>query len=305
MSERRFSGVPIAALLLIAVGVTLLLQNMGIVGWGLWLEIWRFWPLVLVAIGVNLVLGRRLPWLSTLVFAALVAGAFTGAALMAEDNSEHVVERVTEPVGGVDRLDIWVDVGVGSLTVDSAYGSRNLEGSFTSPYGGAATLVGRYRDVVSLDVERADGSPMCLCGADWKVLVPDVPEVVVDVEANVAEVELNLADISVTELFVDVNLGSVEIEVPSDAGHVQALIEAIGASIDIRVPDGVEALIVNDSALSSFEVGGRFHRRPPLADGATVGGRDPGSYYESPGYRTAEDRVYIEIDARFSSVIIR
>ena len=305
MSDHRFPGVPISALLLIAVGVTLLLQNMDIVRWELWLEIWRFWPVVLVAIGVSLVFGRRLRWLSTLIFAALIAGAFTGAALMAEDSSEHVVERVTEPLGGVDRLDMWLDVGVGSLTVDSAYGSRNLEGSFTSPCGGAATLVERYRDVASLDVKRADDSPACLWGAEWEVLVPGVPEVVVDVEANVAAVVLNLADINLTELYVDVNLGSVEIEMPSDAGHVQALIEAVGASIDIRVPEGVEALIVNDSDLTSFDVGGRFRRLEPFADGATIRGRDAGSYYESSGYRTAEDRVYIEIDARFSSVSIR
>ena len=305
MSDRRFPGVPISALLLIAAGVTLLLQNMGIVRWELWLEIWRFWPLVLVAIGVSLAFGRRLPWLSTLIFAALIAGGFTGAALKAEDSRELVVERVTEPLGGVDRLDMRLDVGVGSLTVDSAYGSRNLEGSFTSPCGGAATLVGRYRDVASLEVKRADGSTVCLWGDEWEVLVPDVPEVVVDVEANVAAVVLNLADINLTELYVDVNLGSVEIEIPSDAGHVQALIEAAGASIEIRIPEGIEALIVNDSDLTSFDVGGRFRSLGPLADGATIRRRDPGNVYESPGYRTAEDRVYIEIDARFSSVSIR
>ena len=100
MGERRLSGVPIAALLLIAAGVTLLLQNMGIVRWELWLEIWRFWPLVLIAIGVSLVFGRRLPWLSTLIFAALIAGAFAGAAFMAEDSGELVVERISEPLGG-------------------------------------------------------------------------------------------------------------------------------------------------------------------------------------------------------------
>ncbi len=305
MGDRRFSGVPIAALLLIAAGVTLLLQNMGIVRWELWVEIWRFWPLVLIAIGVSLVFGRRLPWLSALIFAALIAGAFSGAAFMAEDSGELVVERISEPLGGADRLDLWVDVDVGNLTIDSAYGSRNLEGEFSSPCGGASTLVGRYRDVASLDVKTAEDSPLCLWGADWKVYVPRVPEVVVDVEANVASVDLELTDINVTELYVDANMGSVEIAMPSGAGHVQALLEAVGASIDIRIPEGVEALIVNDSELTSFDIGGRFHRKGPLADGATVRGRDPGSYYESPGYRTAEDRVYIEIDARFASVNIR
>ena len=305
MTERRFSGIPILALLLIAAGVTLLLQNLGIVRWELWLEIWRFWPAVLIAIGVSMIFGRRLRWLSTLIFAALIAGSFAGAALMAEDSSQIVVERISEPLGGADRLDMRVDVGLGNLTIDSAYGSRNLEGSFASPCGGAATLVGRYRDVASLDVKRAEGSPLCLWGADWKVYVPRVPEVVVDVEATAATVDLNLTDVNVTDLYVAANLGSVEISMPSDAGHVQTLIDAVGASIEVRIPEGVEALIVNDSTLTSFDVGGRFRSVEHLEDGATIQGRRPGIVYESPGYRTAEDRVYIEINARFSSVSIK
>jgi hypothetical protein len=305
MTERRRPGVPIVALLLIAAGVTLLLQNLGIVRWELWLEIWRFWPVLVIAIGLGLIFGKRLRWLSTSIFAVLIAGAFTGAALMAEGNSELVVERISEPLGGANRLDMWVGIDLGDLTIDSAYGSRNLEGSFASPCGGAATLLGRYRDVASLNVNRAEGSPVCMWGADWRVYVPRVPEVVVDVEANAAAVYLNLTDINVAELYVDANAASVEIAMPYDAGHVRALIEAVGASIDVRIPEGVEALIVNDSALTSFDVGGRFRSLEPVAAGATIQGRDPGNIYESPGYRTAENRVYIEINARLSSVSIR
>ena len=297
MTERRRPGLPVIALLLIVAGVTLLLQNLDIVRWELWLEIWRFWPVVLIAIGVSLIFGRRLRWLSTLILAALIAGAFTGAALTAEGNSELVVDRISEPLGGVSRLDMWVDAGLGSLTIEPVYGSRSLEGSFSSMCGGASTLVGRYRDVASLDVKRADGSRVCMLGADWRVYVPDVPEVVLDVEANVASVELNLTDINVTELYVDTNVGSVVIDMPSDAGHVQALIDTAGASIDVRIPDGVEARIVNDSTLTSFDISGRFRSLEPLSAGVIIQGRDPGTIYESPGYRNAENRVYIEINA--------
>ncbi len=305
MAERRRPGVPVIALLLIAAGVTLLLQNLGIVKWELWLEIWRFWPVLLIAIGVGLIFGRRMRWLSSSIFAILIAGAFTGAALMAEVDSELVVDRISEPLGGAGRLDMWIDFGPGNLKIDSAYGSRNLEGSFASPCGGAVTLLGRYRETASLDVKRAEGLPVCLWGADWRVQVPKVPEVVVDVEAYAAVVALDLTDINVTELYVDANVGSVEISMPSDAGHVQALIDAVGASIDVRIPEGVEARIVNDSALASFNVSGRFRSLGPLGDGATIQGRDARSIYESPGYRNAANRVYIEVNARLSSVSIR
>ena len=74
MAERgRSPGLPIFALLIIAAGVVLLLQNLGILKWELWIEIWRFWPVVLIAVGVSLIFGRRLPWLSAGIVVALLA----------------------------------------------------------------------------------------------------------------------------------------------------------------------------------------------------------------------------------------
>ena len=161
MAERRMSRPPLFALLLVAAGVVLLLQNLDVIGWGFWLEVWRFWPVLLVAIGVNLILGRRLPWLATAVVAALVIGSTVWAALLAESGRDTVAASISEPLAGAERLDVEVDLGFGSLTIDSLPGdsSRIVEGTFEAPCRPASTSFQRYGDVATLDVEMDMGSP--------------------------------------------------------------------------------------------------------------------------------------------------
>lgn len=45
-------------IVLIAIGVLLLLQNFGILDWS---SLWKFWPVILVAVGISMLLPKRLP----------------------------------------------------------------------------------------------------------------------------------------------------------------------------------------------------------------------------------------------------
>lgn len=52
---KNFSG----AVILIALGLLFLLNTTGIVGWGIWLYIFRFWPLILILIGIKIMLPKN------------------------------------------------------------------------------------------------------------------------------------------------------------------------------------------------------------------------------------------------------
>ena len=302
MGDRRFSGVPVAALLLIAAGVTLLLQNMGIVRWELWLEIWRFWPVVLIAIGVSLVFGRRLPWLSAAIVVALLAGTITGAALLAESGGRTVVHHVSEPLQGTRSLDVWVAFGAGDLTIDSLPdGSPSLfEGRFESRCAAPDVSFQGHEDAASLDVEREDmdfemdpfGLSVCPWDADWELSLSRVPEVSVDLGTGAASIDLDLTDLRVGSLYVDAGAASVDVSMPANAGDVDAEINVGAASIVVRIPRGTEAHIVNATDLSSFDVSSRF---PSISNRA----------FQSPGYPEARNRVYLEVRGGVSSVSIR
>ena len=76
---RHGSGFMVFAALLIAVGALLLLQNFHVLPEGVWRTIWRFWPVALLIIGVNIFLRDR-PWVAGFII-LLILLATAGAAI--------------------------------------------------------------------------------------------------------------------------------------------------------------------------------------------------------------------------------
>lgn len=52
----------IGPVILILAGLLLLLSNLGILSWSLWELLWRLWPVGLVAVGLDMLIGRRTSW---------------------------------------------------------------------------------------------------------------------------------------------------------------------------------------------------------------------------------------------------
>jgi len=59
---------------LLILGVVFLLQNFDVLPWGLWGTLWRFWPVLIIILGLNILMRRYNTWLvSALVLAILCA----------------------------------------------------------------------------------------------------------------------------------------------------------------------------------------------------------------------------------------
>ncbi|RJR25472.1 hypothetical protein C4578_01560 [Candidatus Microgenomates bacterium] len=58
-TERKGNGVTWAVFLIFA-GVILLLNNLGLVSWSVWASLWKFWPLILVLGGLEIIFGGSL-----------------------------------------------------------------------------------------------------------------------------------------------------------------------------------------------------------------------------------------------------
>lgn len=310
MGALKRRGPPFFALLLVAVGAVLLLQNLNIVRWDLWIEVWRFWPLILVGVGARLAIGRGRPWIMGSIAVALLAGALVGSAVLAESGRNIVVERIAEPLGSSTRLDLRVGLPFGRLEIDSLPpNSPNLvEGTFQTPCDGTNPTFWRNRETVSLGVEREPLSLFCAGDVDWTLYVsPHAWHVMLDITAGGGSIDLDLTDLQATSLYVSAGAADVVIRMPSDAGDVEAVVNAVGGDVDVRIPNGVEGRVIYDGWLTSLDIGPRFRNLASAApyDDATVMGRNPEDIYESPGYRQAENRVSIALGTGVSSVSVR
>jgi hypothetical protein len=56
--NNRSSSDIVGALLLIFVGVLFLANNLGIISWSVWNDLWKFWPILLILLGMQFLIGK-------------------------------------------------------------------------------------------------------------------------------------------------------------------------------------------------------------------------------------------------------
>ncbi len=148
----RRSGFPVVATVLVIVGIVLLLNNFGYLNWSVWGSLWRFWPIILVLIGINLVLGGRWPWLVFVITVGAVLGILgigiltTGALATSRANASF-----SQPLGTLQKMEITVDLTYveGGANPTVAYGEFTVE---VKPAKGSSLTITRTIPAVVDDV---------------------------------------------------------------------------------------------------------------------------------------------------------
>lgn len=52
--DRKNCGGHVGALVIIFLGIVFLLNNLDILPWGIWDQLWKFWPVILILIGIQM-----------------------------------------------------------------------------------------------------------------------------------------------------------------------------------------------------------------------------------------------------------
>jgi hypothetical protein len=129
MESHQHRGGLVGPVLLIGLGLILLAQNFGWVGADIWLSLLRMWPVILIAVGIDLLIPRRSVWgtLASLVLVlAVFAGGFwlSGVRLGGVRSSE--METVSVPAGTATRARIRFSPPVAALDLEALKGSDAL-----------------------------------------------------------------------------------------------------------------------------------------------------------------------------------
>jgi hypothetical protein len=293
MSQRAGCAVaPVFGILLIGVGVLLLLQTLGVVDWWVWADVWRLWPLALVATGLILVFGRLHRWAGAVIAVAAV-GVAIGIAATAS-GGEAVTTTYDVPSGGVTSATVKLDFGGGDLNVEALPpGSPSLlSATFKDHADGVKHSFTQSGQDATVDIRPDRGVFRTIRDREWQVRLAQDVDLAIEVDAGAGAFTLDLEDLDADTLDISFGAASLKLMLPATAGHVSAKVSGGASSIEVLVPAGVAARIKNDSGLSSVEIDeGRFPRS--------------GEFHISPGFDTAENRVDLQISAGVSSIEVR
>ena len=290
--------VPIWGIFLLFLGVVFLLQTLNILPWGLWEILWRFWPVLIIIIGLGILLRRYNVWLVSLLVLAIIS-ACLGIAIWQYGLSPALgMVSYSEPLGNMERAQIEVDftagdIHIGSLPpgspnfVEVASEVRNSDGSMNVDF--------RQQDGVGtlrLSIGRVNRPFWGGDGIRWEVNFTRNIPLTLNIKSAVSNTELYLSELKVTELRLDVDAGNCKVMMPSSTGTTYAYIKSDVANVEVTVPDGVAAKIRLDTDLSASDVDeSRFPKQ--------------GDYYISDNFDTAQNRIYLEIESDVGRVQVK
>ena len=313
-AERRRAPSFFWPLVLIGAGALLLLSNLGYLSWSSWTVLLRLWPVLLIALGIDVLFGRRSVagavisgLLMLILLGGVVALVFFAQQIPALSElarpAEWRVEQIEYPLSGLERARVQIDWSSVPGTLRALEDSANLiEGEIA--YRGELVFDVQVRGAeadVELD-QRFSGvwfGPLdTLRGGDQRWLVELSPDVDLDLRLNggSGRCEADLRGLQLSGLDVDVGSGSIELSLPGE-NTFDAVIEGGSGALTISVPDDVGVRVVLESGSGSFRPGERF----TLASGE----RDDDGVWETGNWQTADEQIELRIDQGSGSMTIR
>lgn len=301
--EFRRGGL-VGPVILIGLGVVFLLNNLGILEWNVWDVLLRTWPLLLIAVGIDLLIVRRTTeaTLFTLVLILVViAGGVWFVAIRGGGSGAPRVETVQHPLPETDQVEIQIKPGVGILRLTALDQSDDLVLGKLG-LGRGQEVEQAVEDVGSVSLLNLSSSSGWFWPAfrtevasdevgenEWKLALNREIPIRLSADLGLGLMDLDLAELMLEDLRVDIGLGQVKIILPESGEFNVRVSSAIGLT-EILVPRGLAVRISFDTGLTVLEV---------------EGFRQEGDIYYSPAWRAGAEGVNLEIDQAIGKVVVR
>ena len=290
----------------IGIGIILLLCTLGYLTWSAWYVILTMWPLLLVAIGLDILIGRRSIWwglLGGLVMVVLLAGtlwilgvevskgATAGQALTGQD--------VMQTLDGAELVDVTLKPSVGGMKI----------GALPEPGGSGVLVKGTVRPSKGETVKKVYAvvnrvGKLSLYSEGFTVIYPvdedrrsdwDLDfstQIIMDMSAslNVGDLILDLQDIQLNKLSATLLIGDTTVTLP-DQGDISVSVNGLIGDMVIIVPEGMEIRIEESSLIGDITTPSNFVQQ--------------GDSYATPGYDNAIDRIDLTVNQLIGKITVR
>lgn len=276
---------------LILLGAILLMSNFHLLGADAWESLWRLWPVWLIALGLEVLLGRHsvvgAVLAMLLLLGAIAWAGFFGWSMPGGWGQYQVIgqREYTEPVAGAARADVTIRAGVARLRLEASRTPGLLaEGSVNSNRN--VEIMRQHElsgDTAVLLLEQRIAPVFGWVDSQnhrWDLrLAPDLP-IKLSVRTGVGEAVLDLSQLRVYDLQVENGIGQTTVTLPRH-GPVKAVVQGGIGETKVYIPREAHARIQVQTGIGSASVSGSFDR--------------DGSVYVTRGYHTAAERIDLEI----------
>jgi len=291
---------------LISAGILLLLNNLGYLSWDVWWHLLRFWPILIVLAGLQIVLRRVSSPLIAALAPLLVVAATFGAAICltwmqtggVAASDRGLGNYLDQPLGAVERASLELNFGAGRLTLSSLGVEDGVLAEASS--AGGTNLPVRKSYYESNGVGRlsfsSDTSRIGLFWGErppqWDIRVTRGVPLDISLKSGVTDASIDLTDLRVTNLSIQTGASRTEVRFPAATGTTEAKINAGVADLTLVIPAGVAARVKVPNALIGADVDrARF--------------TEEGGVYSSGDWTRSDNRLNAVVEGALARVALR
>jgi len=279
-------------ILFIAIGVMLLLNNAGEISWDYWWELFCWWPILLIAIGVEKIFLRsRVHYLSYLS-AVILVGTMTLVAVDTgagtDDGDFFSTYRWSEDADPeVKLITASIDHGHNDLFVRQN-SSDLIYGRFDRFSRKPRIEYSKADDVAELEINHRSGGMRSVViindrrhSRDWSLSFAENVPLELKCYGDDADVSLHIDNLPLRKLLVYNDDGDIYIKCGTLAPEVNMKVTGDDAKLRLKIPEQCGLRVAGEEYGDYLE---------------TLGLVAEGRYYHTGGFDTASVKLTVELD---------
>ncbi|MGE5560225.1 MAG: LiaI-LiaF-like domain-containing protein [Chloroflexota bacterium] len=285
--------------LLVIIGAVLLLNSLGIIPWGVWTSLWRFWPVLLILAGVSVMTHQRIPFLALLI-AALVVILVLGYAFPTRfefgwtfGRRSHTGNSLPVAADAVGKpLRASLTFGAGDLrigdTTDQAF-------TVDVDHYGPVPIISSASGSAGTTLEARSG----LAGSrvvsgrteTWRVAFNRDLPLDVTVNAGACDAKLDFRAYNLARLVVSAGASDLDISIGERGPSVDVTVSSAASDVELRLPPSAGVRLRAHSVLSENNL-----RQAGLVR--------EGDYWVSEGFEAAAQKINVVINGVIGDINI-
>ncbi|HSX58540.1 MAG TPA: DUF5668 domain-containing protein [Candidatus Saccharimonadales bacterium] len=296
---RSNKGLPFGAIVLIALGAVFLLNNFGVLPWDIWQNIWKFWPVLLILIGVEFVLGRPSSFKIFLLLLALIF--IVPIVLILNPLTRNPLANGTatfeKPLGNLTKASFIYKLPSNNLTISAlkTTSSKSFESS---------VKYSKALPTPTLTTEQHFGEASYTFSQPYRY-VPFASNLGNTIETKISPLipieinststagvfQLNLTSLKANLVTLESTTGQIEIDYSKDFSN-KTYLKTTAANITLKIPKEIDARVKIESLVKNIKIDqNRF--------------KQTDNTYQTANFPTSTLKIDIEISGSASSVTIK
>lgn len=281
------------------IGILFLLSTLGYLSASVWELALTLWPLIFVVIGVEILVGYRLSWLSIIaavVVVAMLAGVVGYIGVDTLTGQAITGDSISQTLDGATQASVLVRPAVGNVEIGSLSTAQAdlLTKGIVHPRKGE-TVMDEYT------VTDGRGRYTIFSQGMSVVVINDLPDIGWDldftqaipldftVDFDIGNLKVDFTDSNLSHFDVSMAIGNQRVYLP-EKGKLSGKVSGQIGMTTIVVSRGVGVRIEYSQGLGNINVPGDFTKQ--------------GRVYLSPGYASADVQIDLEVSQSLGTISV-